>query len=106
MDIVNGKGKPLTATKLELSPKILILSLLPKSNLWIIKTKLESTENSKALITQANLAPSGETVSLIGSMMRSGVLTIYFMIKSGVLSLLDYKGTGSLIAFGDALEKS
>jgi molybdopterin/thiamine biosynthesis adenylyltransferase len=102
-DIVNGKGKPLDSEqKLELSPKSYFIQLLPKSNLES-SLKLDQQE-IEALITQANLAPSGGNCQpWIWIYDESGVLHL-FHDKKRSLSLLDYKGTGSLIAFGAALE--
>jgi len=67
------------------------------------KLKLNQQE-IKDLITQANLAPSGGNCQpWIWIYDISGVLHLFHDQKRSI-SLLDYKGTGSLIAFGAALE--
>jgi tRNA A37 threonylcarbamoyladenosine dehydratase len=102
-DIVKIKGSSLEGEqKSEQSSKSYFIQLLPKLNL---ESPLKlNQEEIEALITQANLAPSGGNCQpWIWIYDKSGVLHLFHDKKRSV-SLLDYKGTGSLIAFGAALE--
>jgi tRNA A37 threonylcarbamoyladenosine dehydratase len=82
--------------------KSYFIEQLPTSGL---ESKLRlNHQEIKDLITQANLAPSGGNCQpWIWIYDMSGVLHLFHDKKRSV-SLLDYKGTGSLIAFGAALE--
>jgi hypothetical protein len=102
-EIVKIKGAPLVGKQeADHSSKSYFIQLLPKSNLESA-LKLNQVE-IKDLITQANLAPSGGNCQpWIWIYDKNGVLHL-FHDKKRSFSLLDYKGTGSLIAFGAALE--
>lgn len=65
---------------------------------------LPSNEELEEMISFANLAPSGGNIQpWIWVLDQRGILHL-FHDKVRSYSLLDYKGTGSLIAFGAALE--
>lgn len=102
-DIIKIKGAPLVGKqKSEQTPKSYFIQLLPKLT---IESPLKlNPEEIKDLVTQANLASSGGNCQpWIWIFDERGVLHL-FHDKRRSLSLLDYKGTGSLIAFGGALE--
>ena len=67
-------------------------------------TYILNTEELEEIITAANLAPSGGNIQpWIWIFDRNGILHLVHDRKRSH-SLLDYKGTGSLIAFGSAME--
>lgn len=98
---INGKkeGKEEGSEPL---PKSYFLDLLPSDELES-PLKISSQEIEK-FVTLANLAPSGGNCQpWIWILDQKGVLHLLHD-KRRSFSLLDYKGTGSLIAFGAALE--
>lgn len=102
-DIVKGTGTPLNGDQRpEQSSKSHFIKILPESTLES-SLRLEQQEIQE-LVTQANLAPSGGNCQpWIWIYDQRGVLHLLHDKKRS-FSLLDYKGAGSLIAFGAALE--